>query len=199
MFVKTWICWWLQRSIFALLLSFFKDKHVSVSEGSVFALPLRLLTAFWNLKIVLFLSPDWESAQKGYTTAKAHTPPSPWPRLPTLLKSLFFLSSFLLHPAFKLFETVPTRPHATSFCPNPTHQPFLHIVNGFNKYQKGNFTSSAVHFFQIPLQINQVILINEIFSGSYLDNLEWFFFIKLWWQKKIIFLQIHNAILRRVQ
>ena len=30
-------------------------------------------------------------------------------------------------------------------------------------------------------------------------NLKWFFFIKLWWQKKIIFLQIHNTILQRVQ
>ena len=149
MFVKTWICWWLQRSIFALLLSFFKDKHVSVSEGSVFALPLRLLTAFWNLKIVLFLSPDWESAQKGYTTAKARPLP-PWPRLPTLLKSLFFLSSFLLHPAFKLFETVPTRPHATSFCPNPTHQPFLHIVNGFKQISKGQFYQFSCPFLSNP-------------------------------------------------
>ena len=33
----------------------------------------------------------------------------------------------------------------------------------------------------------QVILIYEIFSGSFWDNLEWLFYIKLWCQKKIFF------------
>ena len=49
----------------------------------------------------------------------------------------------------------------------------------------------------MPLQIGYLNL--WIFSGSFLDNLERPFFIKLWWQKKIIFLQIHNTILQRVQ
>ena len=32
-----------------------------------------------------------------------------------------------------------------------------------------------------------------IFQGSFLDNLEWPFLIKLWWQKNIIFLHSeHN-------
>ena len=30
-------------------------------------------------------------------------------------------------------------------------------------------------------------------------SLEWLFFIKLWWQKKIIFLQMNNTILQRVK
>ena len=41
-----------------------------------------------------------------------------------------------------------------------------------------------------------VILICGIFSGSFLDNLELLFFIKLWWKKKIFFLQMHNTILQ---
>ena len=32
--------------------------------------------------------------------------------------------------------------------------------------------------------------------GSFLDNSEWLFFIKLWWQKKVIFIQMHNTILQ---
>ena len=50
----------------------------------------------------------------------------------------------------------------------------------------------------MSLQIYQVILIYGIFSGSFLDNLEWLFFIKLWWQKKMIFLQMRDTILQRV-
>ena len=45
-----------------------------------------------------------------------------------------------------------------------------------------------------------VSLICGIFSGSFfLDNLEWPFFLKLWWQRKIIFLQMHNTILQTVK
>ena len=45
----------------------------------------------------------------------------------------------------------------------------------------------------------KVILFYGIFPGSFLDILEWLFFLKLWWQKKIIFLQMHNAILQTVK
>ena len=80
----------------------------------------------------------------------------------------------------------------------PTNQP---IFFGLNKYQKGDFTSSTVAFYQKSifdfffLKIYQVILIYGIFSSSILDNLETLFFIKLWWQKEIIFLQMYNTIL----
>ena len=86
------------------------------------------------------------------------------------------------------------------------HQPtFL----GLNKYQRGDFTSSTVALYQkwIFYLLNPfhkyVILIYSygygIFSGSFLGNLEWTFSIKLWCQKKIIFLQIHTTILQRVK
>ena len=42
------------------------------------------------------------------------------------------------------------------------------------------------------------MLIYRMFSGSFLDKLELIFFIKLSWQKKVIFLQMHNLILQRV-
>ena len=32
--------------------------------------------------------------------------------------------------------------------------------------------------------------------GYFLDNLEWLFFIKLWWQKKIIVIQMHHTIMQ---
>ena len=68
---------------------------------------------------------------------------------------------------------------------------------GLNKYQKGDFTSSTIAFYQKSI-FNQVILINGIFSGSFLDNLELISFIKSWWQQKQFFLQKHNTILQRV-
>ena len=121
------------------------------------------------------------------------------------LKSLFLLPSFLLHSLLRYFRQFPP-PSRNPTCPNPTHQLSLHIINAFNKYQKSDFTSSTVAFYQksifdiyIVLQIYQVILIYGIFSASHLHNLEWLFFIKLWWQKKIIFPQIHNTILQRVK
>ena len=52
------------------------------------------------------------------------------------------------------------------------------------KYQMGYFTSqlflsikNKVLLFWIPLQIYQVSLIYGMFSGSFLDNLEWLFFL----------------------
>ena len=49
------------------------------------------------------------------------------------------------------------------------------------------------------LQIYQVIIVYRIFSGSFLENLEGRFIIKLWWQKKKFFLRMHNTILQRVK
>ena len=44
---------------------------------------------------------------------------------------------------------------------------------GLKKYQKGDFTSLTVAFYQKSiLQTYQVILIYGIFSGSFLDNFE---------------------------
>ena len=113
---------------------------------------IKIIDSILKSQNVLFLLPDWESAQKGYTIAKAHPPPLPplRPDCPLFLKSLFFLSFFLLHSAFKLFETVPTRPHATPFCPNPTHQPFLHIVHGFKQISKGQFYKFSCPFLSNP-------------------------------------------------
>ena len=39
----------------------------------------------------------------------------------------------------------------------------------------------------------------HIHTSSFLGNLEWLFFINLWWHEKIIFLQIYNTILQRVK
>ena len=75
---------------------------------------------------------------------------------------------------------------------------------GLNKHQKADFTSSTVGFYQKSIfhfldsfTYISGILIYGIFSGSILGNLEWLFFIKLWWQKKI-FIQMHNSILQRL-
>ena len=40
----------------------------------------------------------------------------------------------------------------------------------------------------------QAILNYGMFSGPFLGNLEQLFFIKVWWQKKIIFLQMRNTV-----
>ena len=71
----------------------------------------------------------------------------------------------------------------------------------------GDFTSSSFatyknHFLivKIPLKIGQVISIYWIFSGSFLDNLEFFFFFQISWRpKKIIIPQMHNTIFQRVK
>ena len=84
-----------------------------------------------------------------------------------------------------------------------TSLPYTMVLN---KYQKGDFTSSNVTFIknhflivQIPLQIYQVILIyGDIFRFIF-RQLEMIFFIKLWWQKKKIFFQMHNTIFQRVK
>ena len=93
-------------------------------------------------------------------------------------KILFLLVSFLFHPLLRCFRQFP-HPHATSSCPNPTHQPFLHII-GLNKYKKFGCTSSNVTLYQ--KSIFHFLNPCGIFSGQ----LRITFFIKLWFFFKCI-------------
>ena len=127
--------------------------------------------------------------------------PTPWPRLPpppSLLKSS-------VPPPLRYFRQFLPPPRNPS-CSKLTHQPSLHLIDGFKQISKGWFYQFNFHFlskinfwFFKSLWKHQVILIYGIFSGGFLDYLEWPFFIKLWWQKKIIFLWMHNTILQRVK
>ena len=99
-----------------------------------------------------------------------HPPLDPIP--PPLFKIFVSPLLFSVPPPFKVFQKFP-HPHTTPSCPKQKHQPSLHIITGFNKYQKGDFIGSVVVFYQY-----QVILIYGIFSGSFFDNLEWLLFIK---------------------
>ena len=107
---------------------------------------------------------------------------------PPVLKSCVSPPVFPVPPRFKVFQTV--HPHAIPSCPNPTDQPSLHIINRFKQISKGWFYQFNCHFlskvsflfFWFPSQTYQVVLIHGIFSGSFLHNLEWLFFIKLWWR-----------------
>ena len=129
-------------------------------------------------------------------------------RLCPLFKNLWYYLSFILFHSFLRYFRQSPHPHATRSCPNPTYQPSLHIMTAFKKiYIKRIILpvplplsiKNQFLIFEIALQIYQVILIYGIFPGSFLDNLEWSFFIKLWRQKKIIFLQTYNTILQRVK
>ena len=83
----------------------------------------------------------------------------------------------------------------------PTNQPtFL----GLNKYQKGDFTSSAVTFYQKsilnllnPLQIGHLNLW-DIFRFIF-RQLRTTFFHKIMVAENFFFLQTHNTILQRVK
>ena len=92
------------------------------------------------------------------------------------LESSFPPPSVLLQPPFKVFQTVPP-PSRTSSCPNPTHQPSFHIINGFKETSKVWFYHFKNQFliFLDPFTDISVILIDGIFLASYLDTLEWLF------------------------
>ena len=139
-------------------------------------------------KIVFVLWPDIMLSQTliYYHILKVSSPPTlffsgihPLTQLRTPFKIFFSFSSFMLHPLLRYFWQFPL-PQTTPSCPNWTHQPSLHIINGF-KYQKGilpvqqfNYRFlSKISFWFFPLQIYQAILSYEIFSGSFLDKLEW--------------------------
>ena len=111
----------------------------------------------------------------------------PLTQLVPFLKALLPLPFFLFHPILRYFRQFP-HPHATPFFPNPTHQPSLHIINGFKQISKGwfcqfncRFLSKINFWFFKSLYkyiIYQVNLIYGILSSSFLDNLEWLFFHK---------------------
>ena len=65
------------------------------------------------------------------------------PSLPTFLKALFPLSSFLFHPLLRYFRQFP--PHSRNpLLPKSDQPTFL----GLNTYQKGDCTSSTVASYQ---------------------------------------------------
>ena len=65
------------------------------------------------------------------------------PACPPLFKIFFFLFSFQFNPLFKVFQTVPpTLTQAAAALIQPTNPPW------FKQYQKGDFTSSTLTFFQ---------------------------------------------------
>ena len=116
---------------------------------------------------------------------------------------------FCSTPFYGVSDSSPILTHSTPSYPNPTDQPSLHIINELRQISKGWFyqfnccflSKNNFWFFQQQQQQqkNQVILIYGIFSSSILDNFETLFFIKLWCQKEIIFLQMYNTILQRVK
>ena len=81
-------------------------------------------------------------------------PASPFLRHPPLEPTCPLFKIFVSPPLFSVPPFLPLlrysdsspHPHAT-FCPNPAHQPSLHVT-GVNKYQKVDFTSSTVVFHQ---------------------------------------------------
>ena len=127
-----------------------------------------------------------------------------WLRFEKFLIIFVFTPLFSVSPSFKVFQTVslmhppPALIRQTKLCCTQ--------LTGLNKYQMGDFNSTSAAFYQksvfyfwFPSETYQIILIYGIFSGLFLDNLEWLFYIKLWWQKKIFFLQMHNTILQRIK
>ena len=77
---------------------------------------------------------------------------------------------------------------------------------GLNKYQKGDCTNSTVAFYQKSIydfvnpftDISGYFNLWDIFKFIF-RQLRMTFFIKLCWQKKIIFLQMHKTSLQRVK
>ena len=135
-----------------------------------------------------------------------HPPLDPVCPTPLFLNLCFPSPLYCSTPFLRYFRQSPPQPHATSSYPNLIHQPSLRTMNGFKQisdrwfYQFNCRFLSKIKFwfFKSLLEIYQVISIYGKFSGSFLDNIEWLFFIKLWWQKKI-FLQIHNTILKSLK
>ena len=174
-----------------LKLIVFWSEHVVLASSIIFLSFSRYNNFCW-----LFI--DCKGVPAPPPLCKA---PTLWPSLPPpFSKFLYPLPYFLFHLLWKYFRQFP-HPHTNPSCTNPTNQPtFL----GLNKYQKGEFTSSTVAFYQKSIFIFQICI-----QIGYLNlwDIFWFifrqlrmtFFIKLWWQKKNVFLQMHNSILQRVK
>ena len=94
---------------------------------------------------------------------------------PPIFKIFVFPPLFSVPPPFKVFWTDPP-PSCNPFLPQSNQPTFL----GLNKYQKGDFTSSTVAFYQKSIFnllnpfANREINLNlyGIFLGSFLDNFE---------------------------
>ena len=83
---------------------------------------------------------NWDTANfrqfvRGFQSPlfKVSTPWLSWAHHPLLFQNLCFPFPLFWSTRFKVFQTVPPHPLATSSYPNPTHQLSLHIINGFNK------------------------------------------------------------------
>ena len=68
------------------------------------------------------------------------------PTLPPFLKSLFPLPSSLVHLLFRYFRQFPSLTQPSPALIRHTNLPSTYLMN--NRYQKGDFTSSTVAFYQ---------------------------------------------------
>ena len=69
----------------------------------------------------------------------------PLTQLVPFLESLLPLPSFLFHPLLRYFRQSPHL-NTTPFCPHLTHQPSLHVMNGFKQISNGWFYQFNSHF-----------------------------------------------------
>ena len=119
--------------------------------------------------------------------------PTTWTPCTPFLKSLCSLPSVLFHPLLRYFrQSHPTLTKISLAIIRPIN------ISWFKQISKGQIYQVNCRFLT-KINFNILNALYGVFLGSFLDNLEWPFLIKLWWQKKIIFLQIHNTILQRVK
>ena len=122
-----------------------RTEPVDASASSSLPWSLKLLILILSTtpsKIVLFKEIGSHSSYGGSSPPSLFKAPTPWPSLPPFLKFLFPLPSSV-PPPFKVFYTFPP----------PSRNPLLSSSNqrtflGLNKYQKSDFTSSTVAFYQ---------------------------------------------------
>ena len=124
--------------------------------------------------------------------------PPLYPACSLLCKIFFPFPSFLLHSFLRYFRqfSPPSCRQPPSFL-NPWHQTSLHIINVFKQILKGWFYQLyRCYFFNCLDTFSNISGYRNlwVFSGLFLDNLEWLFFMNLRWQKNLFF-QMHNTIL----
>ena len=116
----------------------------------------RRMGIWWNLRCK-FLAEDISSyLVRGFLPPHSLRHPLLDLASPPLLKSLFPLLSFLFHSLLRYFRQFP-HPHATPFCPNPSHKPYLHIdigfiIIGFKQILKGWFYKFNYRFISKTLR-----------------------------------------------
>ena len=104
---------------------------------------------------------------------------------PPFFKSLSPLSSFLFHPLLRYFRQTPTLLQPSPALTRPTNLPWFKQISKEWFYC---FTSSTVAFYQKSMFnllnpfTNREMNLNlyGIFLGSFLDNFQWLFCMKLW-------------------